>query len=129
MKIAGYHAHIYFPSADTAAGGAYQDCVRERFGDLVKVGRFHDHAVGPHPMAMFQVAFPAGHLEEVFGWLVAHREGRSILIHPITGNDLEDHRDHALWLGRQLPLNLEFLEKLETGTTYDIPKSLNPSPG
>jgi DOPA 4,5-dioxygenase len=78
---------------------------------------------------MFQVAFPAGHLEEVYGWLVAHREGRSIMIHPISGNDLEDHRDHALWLGPQLPLNLEFLEKLETRTTYEIPKSPKSSAG
>ena len=123
MKIAGYHAHIYFPSADPAVGAAYQQRVRDRFGDLVAIGRFHDHAVGPHPIAMFQVAFPAGHLEELFGWLVANREGRSILIHPITGSDLEDHRDHAIWLGPQLPLNLDFLEKLEAQTTYDIPQS------
>jgi aromatic ring-cleaving dioxygenase len=123
MHVEGYHAHIYFPSADPASGAAYQQRVRERFGDLVAVGRFHDHAIGPHPISMFQVAFPAGHLEELFTWLIENREGRSVLIHPITGNDLVDHRDHALWLGAQLPLNLEFLEKLEQPTTYNIPKS------
>ena len=123
MHLDGYHAHVYFPSADLVSGAAYQQRMRERFGDLVAVGRFHDHAVGPHPIAMFQVAFPAGHLEELVAWLIEHREGRSILIHPITGNDLVDHRDHALWLGTQLPLNLAFLEKLEQPTTYTIPKS------
>ena len=123
MQIAGFHAHIYFPSADPATGAAYQQRMRERFGDLIAVGRFHAVPVGPHPVAMFQVAFPAGHLEEFVAWLVEHREGRSILIHPITGNDLEDHRDHALWLGAQLPLNLAFLENLQEATTYSIPKS------
>lgn len=123
MHIEGFHAHIYFPSADPVAGAATQQRMRERFGDLVAVGRFHAVPVGPHPIAMFQVAFPAGHLEELIAWLTEHREGRSILIHPITGNDLADHRDHALWLGPQLALNLEFLEQLEAPTTYAIPKS------
>ena len=129
MNVEGYHAHIYFPSADPAAGAAYQQRMRERFGELVAVGRFHAQAVGPHPIAMFQVAFPAGHLEELVQWLTGQREGRSILIHPITGNDLADHRDHALWLGPQLALTLAFLEKLTQPATYAIPKSPKPSAG
>jgi DOPA 4,5-dioxygenase len=111
MKVTGFHAHIYFPAADAEAGAACQQQVRERFGGLVTVGRFHAQPVGPHPVAMFQVAFPAGHLEALVTWLMEHREGRSILVHPLTGDELADHRDHALWLGPPLPLDLAALDR------------------
>jgi aromatic ring-cleaving dioxygenase len=110
MQVTGFHAHIYFPSADLMEGSAFQERVRRSFGSLVQVGRFHAVPVGPHPIAMFQVAFPVGHLESLYAWLAEHREGRSVLIHPRTGNDLMDHRDHALWLGPPLQLNLAMLE-------------------
>jgi DOPA 4,5-dioxygenase len=112
MHIAGYHAHLYFPTADPAEGAACQQRVRDRFGDAVTVGRFHAVPVGPHPVAMFQVAFPTAQLEAMVAWLIEHREGRSVLIHPRTGDDVADHRDHALWLGPALPLDLKFLEEL-----------------
>jgi aromatic ring-cleaving dioxygenase len=113
MTISGYHAHIYFPTANPVEGAAYQEQVRERFGADVTVGRFHAVPVGPHPIAMFQVAFGLGHLESIVAWLIEHRAGRSVLIHPRTGDDLVDHRDHALWLGPALPLDLGFLEGLK----------------
>jgi aromatic ring-cleaving dioxygenase len=113
MTIAGYHAHLYFPTADSVEGAAVQQQVRDRFGDAVMVGRFHAVPVGPHPIAMFQIAFPPVQLEPMVAWLIEHRAGRSVLIHPRTGDDLVDHRDHALWLGPALPLNLKFLEGLK----------------
>jgi DOPA 4,5-dioxygenase len=30
-----------------------------------------------------------------------------VLIHPETSDALADHRDHAIWLGEQLPLRFE----------------------
>jgi aromatic ring-cleaving dioxygenase len=36
----------------------------------------------------------------------------SILVHPRTGDDVADHDTQPLWLGRQLPLDIEFLRKL-----------------
>jgi len=29
-----------------------------------------------------------------------------VFIHPNTGQDLEDHRDRALWIGQSMPLVL-----------------------
>ena len=37
------------------------------------------------------------------------RRGLTVLVHPETGHDLEDHRDRALWMGRVLDLNLAVL--------------------
>ena len=69
MTISGYHAHIYFPEADPVDGAAYQQRVRDQFGSDVTVGRFHAVPVGPHPIAMFQVAFETGHLEAIVAML------------------------------------------------------------
>jgi hypothetical protein len=32
-----------------------------------------------------------------------------VFIHPITGNDLVDHRDRAIWMGAVRPLDLSVL--------------------
>ncbi|WP_413167957.1 DOPA 4,5-dioxygenase family protein [Capilliphycus salinus ALCB114379] len=39
-------------------------------------------------------------------WLEENREGLSVLVHGLTGNDLEDHTEHASWLGTAVPLKL-----------------------
>jgi len=39
-----------------------------------------------------------------------NRDGLTILVHPETGDDVPDHRDHALWLGAKLDLDISFLE-------------------
>ena len=42
-------------------------------------------------------------------WLALKRDGLTVFIHPETGDDVPDHRDHAIWLGRQQALDLEAL--------------------
>jgi DOPA 4,5-dioxygenase len=42
-----------------------------------------------------------------------NHEGLSVLIHPLTGNDYDDHAQYASWLGPQLPLRLDFLLALQ----------------
>jgi DOPA 4,5-dioxygenase len=36
----------------------------------------------------------------------------NVLVHPQTGDDLADHSDNALWLGRKLRLKLGFMKKM-----------------
>ena len=43
----------------------------------------------------------------VVPWLLLNRRGLTILVHPETGDDYEDHAQHALWLGAILPLRLD----------------------
>lgn len=85
--------------------------VREGLGTNfdVRLGRWHDKPIGPHPIAMYQVAFSPELFGKVVPWLMLNREGLDILIHPTTGDDVADHTDHALWLGEKLELNIEFL--------------------
>jgi len=107
--IRAYHAHVYYRDADERARAAeLRDAVDQRFE--VALGRWRDEPVGPHPEPMYQISFAARSFAEIIPWLMLNRQGLTILIHPVTGNDVEDHRDHPFWMGEDLPLNIAFLE-------------------
>jgi DOPA 4,5-dioxygenase len=62
---------------------------------------------------MFQVLIATLDFGTVVPWLMQHREGLDVLVHPDTGDDLGDHRDRPLWLGHDLPLKLDQFEEPE----------------
>lgn len=99
-----YHAHVYFDENSVDRAAAMCQEAGELFG--VAVGRIHRKLVGPHPRWSCQLAFEAGQFDRLIPWLEGQREGLSVLVHGLTGNDLVDHTDHAAWLGEAVPLNL-----------------------
>ena len=107
IEITGFHAHIYFDTASRDAAAHVREGLSARFD--VQLGRWHDKPIGPHPKAMYQVAFLPERFGKVVPWLMLNREGLDILIHPETGDDVADHMDHSLWLGEKLELDIEFL--------------------
>ncbi|MBW4575048.1 MAG: 4,5-dioxygenase [Aphanothece sp. CMT-3BRIN-NPC111] len=110
-RITGFHAHIYFDDpASRDAATQVRSGLAANFD--VRLGRWHEQPIGPHPKAMYQVAFSPNEFSHVVPWLMLNRQGLDILIHPETGNDVEDHTSHALWLGQKLELNIEFLRQL-----------------
>jgi aromatic ring-cleaving dioxygenase len=106
--IESWHAHIYFDAASREAAAALREAAGKAFPG-VELGRMHERPVGPHPRWSCQLAFPAALLGEFLPWLVEHRGGLTLFIHPNSGQSLEDHRDRALWMGEMLPLNLDAL--------------------
>ena len=86
-----------------------RDGVAAAFPD-VKLGRWHDQPVGPHPQAMYQLAFSPERMATLFPWLLLNRRGLTVLVHPETGEDFRDHARHAAWLGQVLPLKLDMLK-------------------
>lgn len=107
--INGFHAHIYYESAEQRARAAE---IREYVDEnhKVKMGRWRDEPVGPHPTPMYQIAFENDIFEILVPWLMLHRQGLNVLIHPNTDDVVADHRDFPIWLGDKLPLNFAFLE-------------------
>lgn len=105
--ISSWHAHLYFDDATAAAAAE----VRERAGEAlpVTVGRMHHKPVGPHPRGSCQLEFAPGDLRTVVDWLTLHRQGLTVFMHPNTGEELEDHRDRAIWFGASEVLHLEAL--------------------
>ncbi len=105
--IKGFHAHVYYDADTRAIAARIRESLGARFN--VRVGRWHDVPVGPHPKAMYQVAFASGEFARLVPWLLLNRDGLDILVHAETGDAVADHSAHALWLGQSLPLNLDAL--------------------
>lgn len=99
-----YHAHVYFDEATLPHAEWLCRSAAERFG--AAMGRVHRKPVGPHPRWSCQLAFGAGEFDALIAWLEENRAGLTILVHGLTGNDLEDHTTHASWLGEPARLNL-----------------------
>jgi aromatic ring-cleaving dioxygenase len=110
-SIALYHVHVYYdPAATRDAAGRLRERVAAQFPQA-RLGRWHDVPVGPHPQAMFQIEFPAAMLASFVPWLMLNRDGLTILLHPETGDDYQDHTAHAAWFGAVLPLRVEIFQK------------------
>ena len=107
--IEGYHAHIYYDAATKAVAARVRAAIGAGFS--VRLGRWHDQPVGPHPVAMYQVAFAVEEFARLVPWLMLNRDGLSVLVHPETGNDYADHTERAMWLGAPIALKLDGLHR------------------
>ena len=110
MTIRGYHIHFYCRPEQTELAQKIREKLLRELPIIAGAGPVRSRPVGPHPTPMFEAWFPPEGLSEVKTWAVANRQGLSVMIHPLTGNDYEDHALHAQWLGDVLPLNLEILK-------------------
>ena len=109
--IRDWHAHVYFDGGTRDAAWRLREVIERELGTRIAMGRFHERPVGPHPMWSYQLAFDATQFSHVVGWLALNHGALDVLVHPNTGDDLRDHRDSALWLGKSYPLNLAALSE------------------
>ena len=73
IEITGFHAHVYFDTTSRDAAARVRDLLGARFD--VQLGRWHEKPIGPHPKAMYQVAFSPERFSQVVPWLMLNREG------------------------------------------------------
>ncbi|HEX5325552.1 MAG TPA: DOPA 4,5-dioxygenase family protein [Acetobacteraceae bacterium] len=107
--IRSYHAHIYYDPETRPQAERLREAMGAAFD--VQLGGWHDQPVGPHPSAMYQVAFPVAEFPRLVPWLMLNRGRLSVLIHPQAEDAYDDHSRHAMWLGTPLPLRLEVLRR------------------
>ncbi len=111
-NIQGFHAHVYYDAEHFSQAQNLCNTAAAQF-DL-KLGRMHKKPVGPHPCWSCQLAFTPDVFAALIPWLALNRDGLVIFIHPESGDELADHRDHAIWMGAVKPLNLAMFEAAKT---------------
>lgn len=115
-RIRGFHAHVYFSAETFEQARTLCEHASKLF--TLKMGRLHTEPVGPHPDWSCQLAFRPAVFGELVPWLALNRGELVIFVHPITRNELADHRDHAIWMGEVRPLDLSTLN--EGSTEYEL---------
>ena len=103
----GYHAHVYFDQETVAFASDLCKEAGEPFG--LKVGRVHQKLVGPHTKWSCQITFSHKVFDAFIPWLDEYRGGLSVLVHGLTGNDIDDHTKYAYWLGDSIDIDLKGL--------------------
>ncbi|SAK88133.1 aromatic ring-cleaving dioxygenase-like protein [Caballeronia fortuita] len=112
--ITDWHAHVYFDASSRDAAWELRLVIEQRFADALqsgalRLGRFHERPVGPHPMWSFQLGFGGDLLAPMLAWLTLNHGALDVFMHPNTGDALADHRDSAVWIGRSHELVLKSL--------------------
>ncbi|KAG8870006.1 hypothetical protein FRC20_000491 [Serendipita sp. 405] len=84
--------------------------IRREFPEM-RIYRFWDRPVGPHPIPMFEInTFTPSETGALFGFLTIWRGPLSVLIHPNTDDEFKDHTELCSWMGRPVPLDTSFLK-------------------
>jgi aromatic ring-cleaving dioxygenase len=113
-RIHGYHAHIYYDALSRPRAAELRAAVEQNF--TIRMGRWHDVPVGPHPQAMYQIAFENDQFPTLMPFLIMNRMGLTILLHPESGRPLDDHTINAVWMGEILPLVTSILPEVDRKT-------------
>jgi len=112
----GFDVHVYHfqqnPDQKKFARELWER-IRREFPEL-RIYRFWEEPIGPHPVAMFEVnLFTPAQFGAFIPWLVINRGPLSVLVHPNTVDPVtgeqdgeRDHTQRATWLGEKIFLDL-----------------------
>lgn len=110
LQSSGYHIHFYCDVEQIPLCREIREKLLQEVPEIEGAGSVRNAPIGPHPVPMFEAWFGNPSLDPVLRWAMENRRGLSVMIHPISGDDLVDHRDHSIWLGKPLPLRLEIFD-------------------
>ncbi len=114
-----FHSHAYFDHEvpeRVAEARVFMEHVRRTFASNphVEVHSFLPSPRGPHPRGSFEVLFTREVLAEYVAWLMFERPpGISVLVHPLTRSQTQDHTTRALWVGERLAIDVALLEAVD----------------
>ncbi len=108
-EITSWHVHVYYDADSKSDAATLREWVARDFS--VMMGRWHDVKVGPHPIAMYQIAFDVAQFPTLVPFLALNRGKLNILVHPNTDSPHDDHLEHAMWMGAVLDLDASMLPK------------------
>ena len=83
----------------------------------------YDHDIlepfGPFPIGEISFWIPNHYLTMTMTWFAQNREGLSIVFHPNTGCEYEDHSIWAIWIGDSWKLDMSIFDKNTQTNEFD----------
>lgn len=115
-EIKEFHFHVYFYQTN-AASRAHALSLRDDILRLTKEGYFHavpletynDVPRGPHPIGSYEVWCPKERFSRTYSYFAMNRRELSVLVHPLTREEVKDHSERAVWMGQSFGLDLSRL--------------------
>jgi DOPA 4,5-dioxygenase len=118
-EIGAYHFHTYFfQKNDMNSDQALK--LRVRILDEIENGDLKDCSLnivnygprGPHPIGSYETCCNRTSITSGISWFMSNRGNLSILLHPLTRFEVDDHTARAMWLGQSMPLDLSALSPI-----------------
>ncbi|SDB81277.1 DOPA 4,5-dioxygenase family protein [Acinetobacter boissieri] len=104
-----YHLHFFFDLEETEYVHKIHEKVTNQISHLAKIFPLLLRPAGPLPKPMFMLEFSKDVMSEIILFFKQYEENYSILIHPELANEVLAHTDHSIWMGKRIPLRLEYL--------------------
>ncbi|MFT4974340.1 MAG: FMN-dependent NADH-azoreductase [Myxococcota bacterium] len=121
-----FHVHVYWSSPTQRAEAlALREAASGRF-PAAALGRLHEAPFAFHPAPMFQIQLDRIELGTLLTWLHRHRGALSLMVHPLTGDVVEEHLEEAIWLGLPLQLDQQALLEARSAREVQQPAALAP---
>ncbi|CAL8117826.1 unnamed protein product [Orchesella dallaii] len=113
-EIGAWHFHTYFfevnPSK-TAEAIAFRKATRQMIngGDLpdCSLNQIYIGWDGPHPVSQWELCCNKTGYAAAHSWHTQNHGNLSVLIHPLTIYDIEDHKSRTSWLGKEVVIDAE----------------------
>jgi len=74
---------------------------------------------GPFTSGEWSIFVPVGYYSVVIPWMLQHRGDFSIVVHPNTGYEYEDHSKWAMWVGERWPLDMTIFDENTQTNEFD----------
>merc|ERR1711964_395239 len=93
------------------------DLERPDAEEILMVGR----PLGPHLASQIRLWVPLEYVGEALSFILLQNDGLSVLIHALTTEEMKDHSDRAIWMGKPLDLKLDALSE-EVDLPFEFPE-------
>ncbi|HEX2037007.1 MAG TPA: DOPA 4,5-dioxygenase family protein [Chloroflexota bacterium] len=110
-----FHFHLYFDAETRDSALAIRSQLVQTAPFRYQLPPVREAPMGPHRWPIWSVWVDRANFTPAVEWMMRHHGHHSVLIHPNIDDGLQDHTDHAMWLGTPLPLKLEVFDPPPSG--------------
>lgn len=114
-----FHFHTYFWQQNQVSVEDVRD-LRQLIQKEIEAGgltncslnHLNMQPIGPHPIGSFETCCNVTSLHLAVSFFMRQHGKFSVLLHPLTRQEVRDHTEHAFWMGMPLPLDLSSLSPM-----------------